>query len=164
MADVGKLLVRLLYRVSKTSGEVLILIMTLLITIDVIGRTLFGKSTLVADELSGYMLVAIVSLGLAHTLKAEKHITVEIITSRLPEVKRKKLEVVVYLLSAAFMTWLTWATWYPVVKNLNTQSITSLHMPMWIPYLLVPVGSAMLAVAFVLEAARKRKELQTKQE
>jgi TRAP-type C4-dicarboxylate transport system permease small subunit len=138
---------------------VLILLMTLLITIDVIGRTLFAKSTLVADELSGYMMVAIVFLGLAHTLKADKHITVEIITSRLPDEKRQKLEVIVFILSAAFMAWLTWSTWYPVVKNLHTQSITSLHAPMWIPYLLVPVGSAMLTLAFLIEAVRKMKRL-----
>ena len=162
MNDIRKILVRLLYLVSKISGQVIILLMTLLITIDVIGRTIFGKSTLIASELSGYMLVAIVFLGLAHTLKVDKHITVEIITSRLPDEKRRKLEVIVFILSAVFMSWLTWSTWYPVMKNLHTQSITSLRAPMWVPYLLVPVGSAMLTIAFLIEAIGKIKQLRRK--
>ena len=152
-------MVKLFYLTSKITGQIIILAMTLLITIDVIGRSTIGKSTLIASELSGYMLVAIVFLGLAHTLKAEKHITVEIITSRLSDQKRRQLEVAVYIVGAIFMSWLALSTWYPVVKNLHTQSITSLHAPMWIPYLFVPVGSAMLAIAFLIEGVEKTKNL-----
>lgn len=105
------------------------------------------------------MLVAIVFLGLAYTLRMGRHISVEIITSKLSEIKRLQLDVGIYLLGVIYTAWLTWTTWEPVLMNLQTRSITTLQTPMWVPHLFIPVGSAMLTLAFIIEVVGKIRTL-----
>lgn len=150
-----------LYRVSAVSGQVLLLGMTLLITVDVLGRATLGKSTLVSTEISGYALVAIVFLGLAYTLRMERHVRIELLTRRLSPRKQQQLEIAVLILSMVFIAWLAWATWGPVALNYIQKhtSITYLHTPMWIPYLFVPIGTGMLAIALLIEVIGKLRNL-----
>jgi len=150
-----------LYRISAISGQVLIFGMTLLITVDVLGRATIGKTTLVATEVSGYALVAIVFLGLAYTLQTERHVRIELLTRRLSPKRRQQLEIAVLTLSMVFIAWFTWATMGPVIQNYITHhvSITFLHAPMWIPYLFVPVGAGMLAIGLLIEIIGKIRNL-----
>lgn len=150
-----------LSHISVASGQVLILGMTLLITVDVLGRAILGKSTLVSTEISGYTLVAIVFLGLAHTLLMGRHVRISLLTRRLSPGKQQQLEIAVLILSMVFIAWLTWATCGPVKLNYIQKhtSITYLHTPMWIPYLFVPVGTGMLAIALLIEVIGKLRNL-----
>lgn len=151
------------YRISLVSGQVLIAGMVLLITVDVLGRQFIGKSTLIATEVSGYALVALVFLGLAYTLHTERHIKIDLITRLLPLKIRQILNIFVLILSVVFVIWLTHATWVPVKVNYIQQhtSITSLHTPMWIPYLFVPIGTGMLAFGLLMELINKIRDLKT---
>ncbi len=155
------ILSKYLFRTSAVSGQVLILGMTLLITVDVLGRATLGKSTLVSTEISGYALVALVFLGLAYTLRMERHIKIELLTRRLSPRKQQQLEIAVLILSLIFIAWFTWATMGPVVQNYIQHhiSITYLHTPYWIPYLFVPVGAGMLAIGLLIEIIGKLKKL-----
>ncbi len=151
------------YRISLVSGQVLIFGMALLITVDVLGRQFIGKSTLIATEVSGYALVAIVFLGLAYTLHTERHIKIDLVTRLLPPKLKQILNIFVLILSVVFVIWLTYATWVPVKVNYIQQhtSITSLHTPMWIPYLFVPIGIGMLAFGLAMELINKIRDLKT---
>ena len=146
-----------LFRISAVSGQILIFGMTMLITVDVLGRATIGKSTLVATEISGYALVAIVFLGLAYTLRTERHVRIELLTKRLPPKRRQQVDIAVLILSMVFISWFTWATMGPVILNYihHHVSITFLHAPMWIPYLFVPVGAGMLAIGLLIEIIGK---------
>jgi len=149
------------YLVSKVAGQVLILGMTLIITVDVLARATIGKSTLISFEVSGYALVAIVFLGLAYTLRMGRHIKIEILTRHFSRWWQLRLEIVVFIICIIFIAWLTWVTWSSVATNYAQKmtSITTLHMPMWIPYFFIPVGSGMLALALVIELVGKIKGL-----
>jgi TRAP-type C4-dicarboxylate transport system permease small subunit len=151
------------HRISLVSGQVLIFGMTMLITVDVLGRQFIGKSTLIATEVSGYALVAIVFLGLAYTLHTERHIKIDLVTRTLPPRVRQILNLFVLILSISFIIWLTYATSIPVKVNFVQQhtSITSLHTPMWIPYLFVPIGTGMLAIGLIIELIYKIRNLKT---
>lgn len=149
--------VKYFYRFSLVSGQVLLLIMTVLIAMDVFARSFFGRSTMVSQEVSGYLLVAITFLGLAHTLREGRHISVEILTSRLSPQRQRQIEIFVYPVCIVFMAWLTWTTSLPVLDAYATgQVAVSLsETPLWIPLFFVPFGSGMLTVAFVIEFVRK---------
>jgi TRAP-type C4-dicarboxylate transport system permease small subunit len=55
------------------------------------------------------------------------------------------------------VSWLAWVTVEPVIENyvLQVKSIGVIHTPMWIPYLIVPIGSAMFALELLLEVIKK---------
>lgn len=149
--------IKYFYLFSLFSGQILLFVMTILIALDVFVRALIGTSTMISQELSGYLLVAITFLGLAYTLKEGRHIRVEILTSRLSPYWQRKLDVAVSILCIAFMGWLTWITWSSVAATYATgqRSITPLQMPMWIVYFFVPFGSGMLTLALLIELFRK---------
>ncbi len=137
-------------------GAVFILLMAVLITVDVIGRA-FGMPTYVAVEMSGYMLIGIVFLGLAYTQKKGKHIKIIILTDKLPPRVRQLLEIATLFAAVAFIGWFTWSTFDPAKVN-YVQKITSLTIvstPLWIPYAFVTIGLGMLGLEMLTEIIRK---------
>ena len=126
--------------------------MVLLITADVIGRAI-GKATMVADEISRYMLVGIIFLGLAHTQRAGRHIEVDLLTRYLPQRLRRPLALAALLIGTAFVWWLFIFTVPNVIQN-YTHHVTSLgyiDVPMWIPHLFIPLGLGLLAMQMTIE-------------
>jgi TRAP-type C4-dicarboxylate transport system permease small subunit len=139
-------------------GSAALLFMTLLITVDVLGRSL-GTPTQVAHELSGYMMIGVVFLGLAYTQRQGKHIKIVLITNLVSKRKRQQMEIVTLAVAAVCIGGLAWYTLMPVMSNYtkNITSLTFLHVPLWIPYLLVPLGLFMLAIELTVETIKKIK-------
>jgi TRAP-type C4-dicarboxylate transport system permease small subunit len=136
--------------------------MTWLITIDVLGRYLFSRPTYVADELSGYSLIAITFWGLAHTQRDEKHIEITAITGHLPPRIKKWLKLTTLIISLAYFAWLTWATLLSTIQSYDMKSIsiTPLHTPLWIPYAFVPLGSAILTLQLIVQIKKHLRLIQ----
>lgn len=151
-------------RCSSAGGAVAasgLFVMTLLVTVDVIGRKL-GHATGIAQEVSGYILVLIIFLGLAYTLREGAHISIELVTSRIPQVMRKWLKVITSFLGMGFSVWLMWYTTRLVI-TLYTQgstSMTHLHAPMWPLQMLVPIGLGLFALAILVETIKTIKRNQ----
>ncbi len=66
-----------------------------LILTEIAGRYFFDYSTMIADEYSGYLYLALVFLGLGYTFEQEGHIRISIITSRLGKAKNRFIDLVV---------------------------------------------------------------------
>ena len=95
---------------SGVIGGLFIFAMTLLVSVDVLGRYLFGKPTLVAVEMSAYMYVAIIFLGLAYTESIGRHIQITSVTRRLSQNQQKILAIVISITAIIFAGWLVWFT------------------------------------------------------
>jgi len=139
--------------ISARVGEVCIFIMTLLVTVDVLLRASIGKSTLVAHEVSGYLLVAIACLGLSHAQRQGMHIEVTLLTGKLPQKWRERMLTTALFAAMVFMIWFAWVTVGPFVFKYvtHTTSLTIIRLPMWIPYLVIPVGLGMYALQLLIE-------------
>lgn len=149
--------------IGGTAGATFIFLMMLLITMDVIGRE-FGKAIFVSNELSAYMLMGTVFLGLAYTQRKGRHIRIIVLIERLSPRKRQLLEIGTLILGLAFIGWLTWSTLGAVIQNyvLKTTSLTVIHTPLWIPYALFPVGLGVLGIELVIELIREIASLKNK--
>lgn len=126
--------------------------MTLLTTVDVLGRA-GGKPTYVADEMSGYALVAIVFLGLGYTQRKGGHIQIIILARRLSQRKRQLLDIAILTVVLIFISWVTWHTAGPVIQNyvLNATSLTMVATPLWIRWLFIPLGLGILTIELMVE-------------
>lgn len=135
-------------RIGNIGGSIMIAFMAGLITVDVLGRFLFGMPTYIATEVSGYLMAAMVFLGLAWTSRMGQQIEVTIVVDLLSAGARYWVKFATLTISVVFAAWFCILTIEPVVQNLrfNSTSITTLRMPMWIPTLFVPVGLGMLAI------------------
>jgi TRAP-type C4-dicarboxylate transport system permease small subunit len=158
-----KVVIEWFYLASQVPGQVMLLFMVLLISVDVFGRNFLGRSTLIATEMSGYLLVAMTGLGLAYTLREDKHITIEILTSRLSQRRQQQLQVIVWTVCIPFMAWLTHATWVTAMAYLSTGRVqqTTLAAPIWMSAIFVPIGFGMLTIAFVIESIAKIRRLRS---
>jgi len=129
--------------------------MTLLVTVDVIGRKL-GHATGVAHEISGYSLVLIVFLGMAYALRKGAHIKIELITMRLTQLTRRWLKVATSFGGMAFSVWLILYTTKHAIEYYThgSRSMTFLHVPLWPLQMLVPIGLGLFTLAILLETIK----------
>jgi C4-dicarboxylate transporter DctQ subunit len=136
--------------ISLTANRIAIValaVMVLLVTVDVIGRYFFSRPTYIADEVSGYALVAVIFLGLAYTQKLGKHVTSGILDTLLSPSKLRWLDLVTSILSLLFITYFAWNSATAAYESyvLQTTKQTILRTPYWIPQLFLPIGLSLFA-------------------
>ena len=130
---------------AVVSGAAVVL-MTVLVTVEVLSRDLFNFSTLIADEMSGYLLVALTFLGLAPTLRSGGFIRIDTYRARLQGGARQALELAIHLLALGYAVLLDWYLWWLALDawRLGTTSIQVSRTPLWIPQMCMAVGGLLL--------------------
>lgn len=129
-----------------------LLLLTLLITVNVLGRWLLGSGVRGSEELSIYLMIATVYLGLAGTLADGRFISVELLTNRL----RRRAGIFAYAvavtLSLAFCLLLARYAWYEALNSLERGilSIGELRVPLGWPQLLVAIGTSVLCLQLLV--------------
>lgn len=131
--------------------------LTLLISAGVFSRRVLGAPILALDEVSGYCLLAIVFLGLAHTMKAGGHIRADIVLDHVPAGVRGGLELLATLLAFLFALALLVGNWALVAEYYGhgTLSFKYLQIPLWIPGSLLVVGVALLVLQLLAQLLRQ---------
>jgi TRAP-type C4-dicarboxylate transport system permease small subunit len=128
-----------------------------LILVEIIARAVFGVSTMIAAEYSGYMLVALVLLGFAYTIEQGGFIRINLVRTRMSDETKRRMDIFAAAFSAAitgyifyfsvFMVYETWA--------LGMEADTVAETPLWIPQVMVPVGLLMLLIQLLGLIARR---------
>lgn len=142
-------LVRALEGLSQAAGHLaglVVLGLTLFVAVAVFSRRVLGAPILSADEVSGYLLLAIVFLGLAYTMKAGGHIRSDIVLAHVPAGVRGGLEALATCLGLLFALALLAGVWALVSEyyTRGTLSFKDLQIPLWIPGVLLIVGGVLL--------------------
>ena len=84
---------RWLSTLSLAVGALVSVMLAFIVGYSVLMRYLFNHPQTWTDELSGYLLVLIVMMGLAEALRRGDHIGVDLLTSRLSEKGRRLIEI-----------------------------------------------------------------------
>jgi TRAP-type C4-dicarboxylate transport system permease small subunit len=142
-------LVRALEALSEACGYVagtVVLGLTAFIAAAVFARRVLGTPILATDEVSGYLLLTIVFLGIAYTMKAGGHIRADILLSHVPSRVRTGLELLATALALVFAAALLAGNWTLAAEyyTRGTLSFRYLQTPLWLPASLLVVGSAIL--------------------
>jgi TRAP-type C4-dicarboxylate transport system permease small subunit len=133
-----------------------ILALVAFLAVSVIMRYLFHRPLEFGEEITGYLLVLIVFLGLAYSLKIGAHIRTDVLTRYAPDRLRYYLEIIAYVFGLTFAAIFTVAGWKLVIKNYihGTIDFGSLMTPVWIPMTLVGIGATLLLVQFIITLVR----------
>ncbi len=128
-----------------------------LIVVEVICRTFFNFSTFIADEYSGYLMVAAVMAGLAFTLKSDSHIRISILTANLSPEPKRYLESVATLIAMSITMFILY---HAVLMVYDTYSYDMLadsisETPLYLPQIMVAVGLFGLALQLLAEFVRR---------
>lgn len=137
-------------------GALILVGMSLWVTYDVVARYVFVSPTIWASDLSEYGLLWATFLAAPWVLRQEGHVRIEIIVERLPRQYRRAIGIVVSVVGAVVCVIFAWQTGLTTVdffaRDLMEARIW--RIPQWIPYSVIPLGSAVLAVEFVARALR----------
>ncbi|HEY8448983.1 MAG TPA: TRAP transporter small permease [Bacillota bacterium] len=144
-------LARALERVTQAGlwvSATAILAMTVLVTLATLGRWLIGETILGADELSGYLLVTSVYMGLAYTVTSGGFIRVEVVYERLRGRSRHWANVLGHLLSTLYGGVLCVYFWQLALSSWQrgVRSIGVLEFPLYIPQAVMALGISLLTV------------------
>ena len=136
--------------------EVLVVVMALLIFAEVVCRAVFGFSLMITDEIAGYLLVALVFLGMPVALAKGALFRVEMVLSQLPRRGRAGLELVFNLLSLALSLVLLGQLWLFVLDSWRrgVRAPTVLATPLYLPQSLMVIGMATLVCVLLLHVLR----------
>lgn len=136
-------------------------LMGLLITYEVLARTLLGYSTLLADEMSAYLLVLLLFMGLAYTLRNGGMLRVEFLFKRMPPRIQIWVEAVSSMLALIYMIILSYQCWLFLYESydLGYTSVRPSGIHLWIPQLFIPVGCSLMVLEFAAHMGRLLRKL-----
>lgn len=141
-------------RVAIGVSAVLLVLMGVLMNTEVAGRYLLGLSTQIADEYAGYLFTAVTVLCFVPALRRGRFLAVDGVVRRLPARLRLVFAVLAALIGAVVSLVLGWASLRLALTSLDYGSVSlqPSQTPLAIPQAVVPLGFALLALAFLERA------------
>ncbi len=129
-----------------TVSGIIITITALIVTYEIIMRSVFQAPTDWVMEISIIFCIASVFLGLGYTEKDKAHINVDLITSRLCRRDRIIVELFTSVLAIVYILIMVWEGSKIAIGALlvGETSPTTLRIPVFIPRVFVPLGGALL--------------------
>lgn len=130
----------------------MVLFITIMVSYDVLMRYFFDEPQLFVDDLTSFVLVAIIFLGAGPVFYRGGHIRVDLLTSHLKSKTQKQLRAITLLIGITFLGIVTYQTVVSTITAFQTGRVTSvMNYPLWIGMLFVPIGSMLLLFFMFVE-------------
>ena len=115
-------------------------------------RYVLGTPLTWTDELSGFLVVAIVMLGMAEALRRGDHISVDLLSTKATGKKRFILDLWYYAATAFVASVIGLSAWNAVLFSMDfgVYSEGYLEAPLWIPQSTMVVGSGLCVLVAVI--------------
>lgn len=124
-------------------------------------RSLGGRGVAGGIEIVEIVLASAVFLALAEAQRIDAHVSTSLVTDRLPARLSAFLQLLAYLLAAAFFAWLVFetgkrglASWQSGETRVGMRAI-----PIWPARLILPLGLAALTLELLVKVADRMGEL-----
>jgi TRAP-type C4-dicarboxylate transport system permease small subunit len=150
-------IVKLIEKVTDVlSGHLqagIIFFLMVLLLVEVLTRYILHSPLSIADEMGGYLLVAITFMGLAYTWKEKGHVRVSLLISRLPDKLAHLLRFITLILATVFALPLIKACYDLISDSLlfESRSGSWLRTPLAYPQTIMLIGAIMLFLQLVAE-------------
>lgn len=134
--------------------------MSLLVIVQVVFRFVIKTPLHWSEELSRYLMIYIVFMGVALVLRKQRMIAIEFISETINETMRKALKTIVMLIVISFSLILL-VQGIGILDRVSGQTSAGLGIKMSYSYAAIPMGAALLimnAVAVIMESFMKKEE------
>lgn len=150
-------------RIALLGAEIVLVLMLAMMATEVISRNVFAYSLQVTDELSGYLLVALTFLALGVSLHDGAFFRVEFVFERLPPRVQGWVSCLFISAALVFTIILDWHLIRLVQSSFRRGTVepSLLATPLWIPQMMMPIGTTLLALVLLGMLARQIVELAT---
>ena len=137
-------------------GAGVVILMMVVVAYSVINRYILNTPITWTDELSGYLVVALVMLGAADALRRGDHISVDLITSRLTKRGKNLVEIWGYIVVLVFSSVLLVSSKQTIDYSVNFEIVSEgyLEVPMWIPQSFLILGGSLVFLVALAKLTR----------
>lgn len=127
-----------------------LLIASVLIFIQVVLRYFFNTSIPWSQELARYLIIWFIFIGSSIAVRERAHAKVDILTSFGSPIFKKVLSILASLIGVIFCIFII-VSGIQTIQNVTafTNLTPALEIPMYIPYLAIPVGGALMLYRFL---------------
>lgn len=149
---------------SLVLAGISIVLMVLLVFVEIVSRSIFNKSTLIADEMSGYMNVSIAFFGFAYAFKTNTFIRITFLYNRFSKKLKNIADVISLMLSILFSFLLLYCVW-GIIHTSFIDKVTSVSIsktPLYIPQFVMVMGIAFLISQMFVVLIKKLRSFRAK--
>ena len=142
-----------LYHLPMILSSLAVLAMLGLITLEVVMRNVFNTSTLIADEVGGYLMVLVSFMGLSFTLKSGKFLRVVFLLRFCSSGAKDIIFFISLILGFIYSLIISYEFWIFVIQSIRwgEVSVQTLRFPLYIPRIFMALGISFLALQFILD-------------
>jgi C4-dicarboxylate transporter DctQ subunit len=144
-------------KVEETLVGLLGLIALVIGLLQVIGRYIDpARAISYAEEVIVYLIIWAIMIVSSQLVRRDGHVRPDLVLRLLSPRWLRIMEIFNCLVAIVFCAALVWYGWEIVDTSLliNETSSTDLQFPMWIYYLALPVGSALMLVRYIMRLVR----------
>ena len=147
-------------KLAAAVGAGVVVLMMLVVSYSVVNRYILNTPITWTDELSGYLVVALVMLGAADALRRGDHISVDLITARLAKRGKQVVEIWSCIVVLVFSSVLLISSKKTIEYSVNFEIVSEgyLEVPMWIPQSFLILGGLLVflvALAKLIRAVKR---------
>ena len=126
--------------------------LVILIMIEIIGRSFFDYSTMIADEYSGYFYLTVVFFGLAYTFNEGGHIRINLVTSHFSEKAQRWIDVFAGIMSTGVMLFVLYYSYLFMIDSHEMEMVSEnvSETPLYLTQIPISIGVALFVFAFVV--------------
>jgi TRAP-type C4-dicarboxylate transport system permease small subunit len=130
------------------------LLMMLHVTIDVSARTFLNRPIAGTTEIvAAYYMVAVAYLPWAWAARRDQHISVDLVTRLLPAGVNRVLDVIVKLLTSAYLGLFAWQGIVSAIRQTSAGEVWEIprgFLPVWPARWILPVAAVLMLAAVLL--------------
>lgn len=131
-------------------GVISLIFTSLLVFVQVVLRYVFHYSFSWAEEVARYLIVWFVFIGSSIAVREKAHATMDAVVAYLPEMGKRIFSLLANLIAIGFCVVLIWSGSRMISGVLEFGTVApSTGMPLYIPYMAVPVGAGLMLIRFV---------------
>ena len=135
----------------------LVLLLSFAITVEIVGRKLFGFTLQGTDDFGGYVLAIVAVIGASYTMAMRGHTRVDVFLVRMSPRWQRILNTVAMVGMAVFTCFAAWRGSTVLMESIEFQSTASnpLQTPLWQPQSIWLTGLslfALIALAYAVHA------------
>lgn len=140
-----------LYAFERTVSLICLIAMIVMVLYGIVMRFLLRLPNPYGEELSRYLMIYFVYLGVSINIRTHGHLAVEMIVDYLPESLQKICRILSDLITIIAFGVLTILAWNLIQNMLRiVQKSTQMRIPMWIVYISLLVGFGLSTIRAII--------------
>jgi len=133
-----------------------VLAMTLMVSYDVLMRYFLDQPQLFVDDLTSFLLVAVIFLGAGPVFYRGGHIRVDLVTSRLRPRVQSRLRVATLFIGIALLGIVIYQTALSTLAAFQTGRVSAvMNYPLWTGMIFIPLGLVLMVFFMAVQLVKE---------